>query len=155
MLQFSVASQQKVLWSQRPPKEYSTECAAFSPDGKRLYTGGAEGCLYEIDTKTGSVLRQFQATRTGKHVEGQGVTCVDVSPDGAWVGVGTGPYGEAYLFNVNGSAKPQFLPHVSRGMLSLMILSFSPESKYVATVGGGMIKIWGLDKQPVESSGEK
>ena len=52
------ASQEKVLWIDRPPTEVSTGYAVFSADGLTLYTAGSEGCVYTIDTKTGNITGQ-------------------------------------------------------------------------------------------------
>jgi WD40 repeat protein len=57
------------------------------------------------------------------------------------VAAGTGTEGEAYLFDVTGKEKPRMLLH---GLRTVEILSFSPDSKYLASVAGGKIKIWSI-----------
>jgi photosystem II stability/assembly factor-like uncharacterized protein len=135
------ASQNKVLWSGRPPTEVSTGYVVFSADGLTLYSAGSEGCVYTIDTLTGKIASQWWASPTGRSIYGYRVSCLTVTQDGRWVAAGTGPEGDVYLFNTASPGKPRMLPH---GLDTILAVSFSPDSQYLASVGGGAIKVWSL-----------
>ena len=67
-----------------------------------------------------------------------------MSPDGQWLAAGTGPEGHVYLWNtVSADSKPRLLPH---GGTTILIVSFSPDSRHLASVAGGKIKVWKLDE---------
>jgi hypothetical protein len=138
-------SQQKVLWSLRPKTESGSRYVGFASDGLTLYVGGSEGCVYAMDTKTGRVLRQFYATSTGQSIYGHRISCLAVSPDDAWVAVGTGPEGEIYVFDTTGKSPPKMLPH---GMTTVLIVSFSPDSSRLASVAGSIVKVWSIGSTP-------
>jgi hypothetical protein len=135
------ASQGKVLWMGRPPTEVSTGYVTFSADGLTLYSAGSEGCVYTIDTLTGKITGQWWATVSGKSIYGHRISCLTRSPDGKWVAAGTGPEGHVYLFNTASPAVPQMLPH---GLGTITTVTFSPDSKYLASVAGGKIKVWNI-----------
>jgi WD40 repeat protein len=135
------ASQSKVLWSGRPPTEVSTGYVVFSADGLTLYSAGSEGCVYTIDTLTGKITSQWWASPLGRSIYGYRVSCLTVSGDGQWVAAGTGPEGHVYLFNTASPGKPRMLPH---GLNTILAVSFSPDSQYLASVGGGSIKVWSV-----------
>jgi WD40 repeat protein len=131
-----------VLWSGRPPKSAVPQYVEFSPDGSALYAGdGAASGVYRLETRTGKVLGQWHATASGQPGADR-VSCIAVSPDGAWVAAGTAATGLVYLFDTTSKQKPMVLAHVSRGMASILVLSFSPDSRRLASAGGGLIKIW-------------
>jgi len=136
---------QKVLWNMVPPGEISTGYVVFSSDGSRLYAGGSAGCVFAFETRTGNVTGQWYASRTGKREYGHRISCLAISPDDALLAAGTGPEGEVYVFNTVTSQKPQLLHH---RLTTILIVSFSPDSKYLASVAGGIIKIWSADPAP-------
>ncbi len=133
------AQARKVLWAARPPTEVSTGYVRFSSDGLTLYTAGSEGCVYTIETKTGKILSRWWASETGQSIYGHRTSCLAMSPDGAWMAVGTGPEGKVFLFN---SKKPTKATVLNHGLRTILVVSFSPDSKYLASVAGGRIKIW-------------
>jgi WD40 repeat protein len=136
-------SLQKVLWNMRSPGEISTGYVVFSSEGSSLYAGGSAGCVFELETKTGNVKRQWFASQTGKSVYGHRISWLAISPDDAWVAAGTGPEGEVYLFNLKSDEKPRMLLH---GGGTILLVSFSPDSERLATVGGGVIKVWSIKR---------
>lgn len=123
--------------------------ARFSSDGKTLFgADAAGGFVYALETETGKVLRRWCATETGDSIYGHRISCLAVSPDDAWIAAGTGPEGQVYLFNTAWpERKSVLLPH---GLITTSILSFSPDSKYLATGAGGKIKIWAVEPEPVK-----
>ena len=130
----------KMKWFKAPPEANNMLYGIFSPDGLTLYAADSGGgCVFVLDAKTGEVIRQWYATTKGKSIYGQRVSCFTVSPDGNWLAAGTGPAGEVFLFDVNNpDNKPIMLPH---GHGTTLIVNFSPDSKYLASVAGGVIKI--------------
>jgi hypothetical protein len=138
-------SLKQVLWDKMPPGEISTGYVAFSSDGSRLYAGGSAGCVFAFETKTGNLTGQWYGSRTGRAEYGHRISCLAISPDDVLVAAGTGPEGEVYVFNTVSYQKPQLLNH---GLTTILILSFSPDSKYLASVAGGMIKIWSAARSP-------
>ena len=134
----------KVLWKARPDKAISPNYVAFSPDSKVIYAGGGLGCVYGMDVKTGKVLTRWFSTPTGKSVYGHRISAVAVSPDGRFVAAGTGPSGLVYLWWAKTGKRAAVLNH---GLTTILILSFSPDSDALATVAGGLIKVW---KMPAE-----
>jgi WD40 repeat protein len=141
------SSQGKVLWADRPPTEVSTGYVLFSSDGLKLYSAGSEGCVYTTETLAGKITGQWWATETGRSIYGHRVSCLANSPDGRWMAAGTGPEGHVYLYDAVSMGRPRLLIH---GLQTIEVVTFSPDSKYLASVGGGRIKIWSLaDMLPV------
>jgi len=115
---------------------------AFSPDGTKLATGGADGMAKEWDTQTGKELLSVQA-----HPDGRGVTRLVFSPDGRLLATAadespTGLGALAKIWDVsNGHEISTFTGHSQTGRI--WGLAFSPDGKRVATGGwGGLLKIW-------------
>jgi WD40 repeat protein len=134
--------QQRLLWASRPPHEASLVDIAFSPDNKVVYTGGTAGCVYGMEVASGRVLSQWFTTASGKPVYGHRISTVAVSPDGRYVAAGTGPTGLVCLWDArNGNRIGTF----NHGGTTILILTFSPDSKRLASVAGGWIKVWRTD----------
>lgn len=134
------ASLRNVLWVERPAGANSLGYVVFSSNGLLLYAGDpAGGCVYALETKTGKVTGRWFATETGEAIYGHRISCLAISPDDSWVAAGTGPEGQVYLFHVTTDEKPRLLPH---GLITTLIVSFSPDSRHLASVGGGRIKVW-------------
>lgn len=132
----------KVLWSKKPPQSVSIGYVTFSSDGATLYEADAGGgCVYVVETTTGNIVARRYATESGQAIYGHRISCLAVSPDGAWMAAGTGPEGQVYLFPTTLSAKPIILPH---GMSTILVVSFSPDSRHLASLAGGKIKIWAV-----------
>ena len=129
----------KVLWKKRAKGEISTGYAAFTPDGKLIYTAGSKGCVYGIDVLTGDVVSTRWATMTGKSIYAHRVSSIALSDDGKWLAAGTGPEGEVYVWNLEGNDKPRVLHH---GIRTIIIVAFSPDAKNIVSVGGGVLKVW-------------
>jgi WD40 repeat protein len=141
------ASKKKVLWQGRQPEVVTIGYVDFSSDGLTLYaldSGG--GYVFVHDTKDGKVRGRWCASESGNPEYGRRISCMAVSPDDAWVAAGTGPDGLVYLFNAKASGQPVIFPH---GLATTRMLSFSPDSKYLASVGGGKIKVWNIGSRTV------
>lgn len=127
----------KALLEKRPRRETDTETSAFSPDGEVLYMGGEEGCLYVVKVSTGAILHEWSPSPEGKEKFGWPIKHIAASPDGRLVAVGLA----GGLVCVMDARTGQHLRYVSRG-LTVHAISFSPDSKWLATEGGGGFRVW-------------
>ena len=129
------------LWAKRPPNVVNLSYAAFSSDGSVLYAADSgDSGVFMFETATGKVIRKWYASPTGESIYGHRISCLAISPDDAWIAVGTGPQGLVFLFSTTSpESKPIILPH---GSGTTDMLSFSPDSRYLATMRSGQIKIW-------------
>ena len=133
----------KLLWVKKPKDEIAAGYAAFTPDGKIIYVVGSEGCVYEMDVKTGKILRKFWATTTGKLIYAHRASAIALSKDGKWLAAGTGPEGQVYIWNLQEKdSKPRMLNH---GHGTILIVAFSPDSEHFVSVGGGVLKVWPIN----------
>ena len=136
------ASLGKVLWAKCPKEAVGIGYAVFSSDGLTLYAADAGGgYVYAIETRSGTVKRRWCATETGESLYGMRISCLALSPDESWIAAGTGPEGLVFLFNMTADEKPFVLPH---GLITTMVVSFSPDSQYLASAAGGTIKVWSV-----------
>lgn len=135
------ASDKKMLWAERPSEAVGISYVSFSPGGDILYEGDSGGAgVYAVETKSGKILRRWYATKTGKPIYGHRISWLATSPDGAWIAAGTGPEGQVFLFNARDpQSEPIMLDH---GHSTIVMISFSPDSTRLASVAGGLIKIW-------------
>ena len=138
---------QKMPWKGVPLDEVNTTDLAFTPDSKLIYAGGATGCVYGIKVDTGEVVSKWWATHTSKEEYGYRISTISVSPDGRFVAAGTGPTGDVYVFSTKDGSR-RILNH---GGSTILITSFSPDSKRLATFAAGKIKIWKLPEETKES----
>ena len=137
------AEAKAIKWTKKPAGSVSFGYALFSSDGLTLYAADAGGgCVYAFETQTGNVIRQCYATETGQSIYGHRISCLAISPDENWIAAGTGPEGQVFLMSTAPSGgKPTLLPH---GLSTIRIVSFSPDSKYLASVAAGKIKVWAV-----------
>ena len=101
--------------------------------------------LFCFEVKTGKILSQW---RVGGRFVG-----VDVSPDGKLVAGGVGPGGEVYIFEAKSG---KVLTKLETGQFVMYGLSFSPDSKLLATSGvkNTGIKIWNMPEMSKNNVGE-
>jgi WD40 repeat protein len=130
----------EAAWRQIPLDETNTTDLAFLSERKLVYTGGASGCVFGMKVKTGEIVSKWWATPTNKEMNGYRISTISVSPDGRFVAAGTGPTGDVYLFSTNDGERRIF----RHGGSTILITSFSPDSKRLATFAAGQIKIWKL-----------
>jgi DNA-binding beta-propeller fold protein YncE len=124
---------------------FRADYVAFSPDGRTLYSAdNAKGEAIVFETETRRVLKRWTATRTGKGY-GNLIVCIEGSPDGNWVAVGTLPRGEVYLFDPDSDRPPLVIPN---NMGWVYGFSFSPDCKRLAILTAGTIKVWDLPAPP-------
>ncbi len=133
----------KALWAKRPPREINTSYVVFAPDNKTVYAGGSEGCVYGMDVGTGKIMSRWFTNNEKKRATGRRVSCLAVSPDGRYVAAGTGPEGQVFVWDTKTGGTPRMFNH---GVTTVWVVSFSPDSKYMATFSGGWIKTWDLAK---------
>jgi hypothetical protein len=126
-----------------PLDEVDTKDLAFAPDSKLIYAGGTKGCVYGMKVDTGEVVSKWWASSTGKSKYGHRISTISVSPDGRFVAAGTGPEGQVYLFSTRDGQR-RILNH---GGSTILITSFSPDSKRLASFAAGQIKIWKLPEE--------
>jgi WD40 repeat protein/serine/threonine protein kinase len=120
---------------------------AFSPDGKRLASGGKDLTVKIWDTTTGTIIREL--TDFGASVES-----VDFSPDGRMLATGEWGSGSIRIWDVQ---TWQELPAPAHDQLGKRIstVAFSPDGRYFAACGnsggdGGGVMLWPLDaRRPV------
>lgn len=132
----------KELWRSQP-EIMDLYYVCFSPDGDSLYAGGVSGEVYGFETKTKKVIDRWWATQDDQEHYGHRISALTVSPDGMWVAAGTGAGGEVYVWNTK-TKKKQLYNHA---LQTILMLAFSPDSKYLASVAGGKIKIWQLPQE--------
>lgn len=128
----------EVPWKALPLDEVNTNDLAFSPDSNLVYSVGDRGCVFGIRVETGEIVSQWWVTPKRQH--GDRPVVLSASPDGRFVAVGTGPSGHVYLFTTKDGER-RILNH---GSSTILMLSFSPDSKRLATYAAGKIKIWKL-----------
>ena len=117
--------------------------AVFSSDGKTVYVADSGGgTVYAVDTATGNIVRHWMATQTGEDIYAQRISCLTISPDDRWIAVGTRPEGLVFVFDAASEGKPIMINGAGT-----LIVSFSPDSRYLATVGAG-IKVWDFGPSP-------
>jgi WD40 repeat protein len=137
----------RVLWQRRPQHEVCFTDIAFSPDSELVYAGGAEGCVYGMKVQDGEIVSRWWASPNGKSEYGYRISTISVSPDGKFVAAGTGPTGDVYVFSTKDGSR-RILNH---GGSTILITSFSPDSKRLASFAAGQIKIWKLPEEKAES----
>jgi len=131
----------KERWNLKPDDEAAITYAAFTPDGTTVYAGGTMGWVYGIEAKSGKAMSRWCATDNGEPQYGHRISAIGVSPDGRWVAAGTGPEGEVYLWS---RASGRLLCVFVHGDAAVLITTFSPDSKALATLSAGSIKVWDI-----------
>ncbi|HEV3085367.1 MAG TPA: protein kinase, partial [Gemmataceae bacterium] len=105
--------------------------AAFSPDGKRLGSGGEDGAAWLWDTTSGQGRVLFRS-------KGVKITSVAFSPDGQTLALGQ-EGGPLLLWDV---ARDQERARMGAPGETIYSVAFSPDGKKLAIAGGAGIQLW-------------
>jgi len=115
----------------------SVDVLAFAPDGKTLYTGGADRTMRQWDTNSGKHLRVFD-----EHLSG--VTALAVSPDGKWI-ASAGSINRPNVIRLWDAASGQFVRQLRGHQRLVQSLAFSPTSQALASAAVDGVRIWWLE----------
>jgi len=131
-------ARRNMLWSRQFDSVPS--CACFSPNGDVLHVGGIGPCVLTLDARSGKTLLTWIVTPNGeleKPFGGPSASCLDVSPDGDFLAVGTAE-GDIYVRSkATGGIARLFHEHGH-----VLLVTFSPDSQNLATSMRDTIKIW-------------
>jgi WD40 repeat protein len=117
----------------------------FSPDSKRIYVAGNTG-LFCFDVATGKIIKQWPMPAR--------VASVAISPDERLVAGGLPGNGDVYVCDVDNTTRiGSPILRLRTGQYSVYGLSFSPDSKFLATEGvlNTNIKIWKMPPPALET----
>jgi WD40 repeat protein len=119
-------------WISRLSHPAWVTCAAFSPDGKALFTGDGNGTLREWDLSTGAELHKIE-----RH---QGpVWSIALSPDGKRLASGGRDRSIRFCEVPSGEELAQ--PRRHRG--EIWVVAFSPDGKWIASGGDDRaLRLW-------------
>jgi WD40 repeat protein len=111
----------------------------FSKDGKLLVTGSSEATVYLWNAEDGS----FKRAENILLVNGE-ILSMELSPDDKQLAVGD-TTGYVYLFDLALGQEVARLPHVDK----VTSVSFSPDSKQLATVSRKTVLLWDVPSIPL------
>ena len=89
------------------------------------------------------IVNSWYATGSGRSEYGHRISALAVSPDGLWIAAGTGPEGLVFIVSSRNGKLVKILNH---GLSTVELVSFSPDSKALATFVPGTLKMWRIDK---------
>jgi hypothetical protein len=118
---------------------------AFSADGESLYSGDLEGKICRSAIRTGEV--------TSRTFVNGGVTCLELSPDGRRMAIGT-PLGSLAVWHL-GQNETRFVHGAHRG--KVLRIMWTPPGRLTTWGEDGEIRAWQVRKQGIarDSPGEQ
>jgi hypothetical protein len=120
-------------WTLDRVHELEVRCAAFSPDGARLASGGNEGHVVVIELGSGRRLVLKGHTK--------GVIGIAFSPDGQWIASASYD-GTLRRWDARSGA----LLGVIQAHTSCMAVAFSPDGRLMAAgLGDGSVRFWNVE----------
>ncbi|QYO63859.1 PD40 domain-containing protein [Leptolyngbya sp. 7M] len=119
-----------------PANQGEIKATAFSPDGKRIATGGKDGTI-QLWSLAGEKLTQFQAHEGGPLAS---INSVSFSPDGKYI-TSASEDGTARLWTASGAPVVTLTGHKGE----VESVSFSPNNQTIATAGNsGEVLLWNV-----------
>ncbi len=114
---------------------------AFSPDGKRIATAGADGAVKIWEVESAKLQTTIEAHKGGVHA-------VAFAPDGESI-VSAGADKVFKIWKISNPEKPAFTSPEHRG--PVLAVAFSPDGKLIASGSGeakvsGQLQIWDVGK---------
>jgi RNA polymerase sigma factor (sigma-70 family) len=119
-------------------------CLDFSPDGKRLAVGAADGTVTVYDPATGRIVFKIQDGGPGRSTTGP-IWSVKFAPNGKWLAVA----GENKIVRVWDSTG-KLINKESTFAGPVFTVSFSPDGRRLAAgCADNSVRIWSLDREKV------
>lgn len=133
---------QSIVWEKTFDKYARFTCAEFSPDGKLLFVAEKIRHILVLDTAAGELVKEFvmDEYQTPSNQK-QNISSIDISPDGKTLAADTEPAGKVWFWDIASGGETG---RISASELTVSDITFSPDSKYLATgcLVSPEIKIW-------------
>ena len=133
---------QTVQWEKTFDEYGQFTLVEFSPDGRTLFVSEKIRHIIALDSATGKTIRVFEMPLySARGYQKQNISSIAISPNGRVLAADSEPAGTVWFWDIKtGRESASF--HV--GDLTISSITFSPDSKYLATgcMVSPEIKIW-------------